>query len=658
MAGKRAPWYSFTPRHVWGNQLRRMIFGAPKRTDQAHHERLGVLSGLAVFSADAISSVAYATEEILLVLAVAGAAASAYSISIGLAIVVLVFVVSSSYTQTIRAYPNGGGSYIVTKDNLGTYPGLIAGAALLADYVLTVAVSTASGIAAITSAFPSLQGHEVALALAAVIFIAWVNLRGVRESGIFFAVPTYGFILAMFTMIGVGAFKALTGAWNPIEPMTVGFGYANGQPAGLLNGVTMFMLLRAFASGCTALTGIEAVSDGVQAFRAPESVNAIKTMRYGRNILYTIFAGVTLLAFGYRIMPTHGGETVLSQLARAIFGGGPVYYIAQVMTALILLLAANTAYADFPRLASFLARDGFLPRKLGNRGDTLVFNGGVYLLGALAALLIVVFQGSVHLLIPLYAVGVFLAFTMSQTSMVVHWFKVAREKRQSPRAFAWSIFINGLGALLSGIALVVIAITKFVHGAWVVCIVIPLLISYFLYVHRYYKRFRDRVEALHQEHLPIDDARKVRTILTIGGLTAVIDHAMKVAHRMSKDITAVYVATDPELGEKIARKWDVKRHGGVKLTVLDSPYRNVVPPLRKYLDDQLEKDPDTLLNVLVPVIVTNDPFDTYLHNGTSDQILRELRYSEGILITVIPFYVDMHPEAESAVASYPLSGND
>ncbi|HWI53312.1 MAG TPA: APC family permease [Symbiobacteriaceae bacterium] len=660
MAGKRVPWYSFTPRHVWAGRLHRTIFGAPKRTDQAHHERLNVLSGLAVFSADAISSVAYATEEILLVLAAAGAAASAYSLSVGLAIVALVFIVSASYTQTIRAYPSGGGSYIVSKDNLGTSPGLVAGAALLVDYVLTVAVSTASGIAAITSAFPRLQGHEVALSLAAIVFIAWVNLRGVRESGIFFAVPTYGFIAAMFTMIGVGAFKALTGDWNPVVPLTTGFGYTSGQFTGLLNGVTLFMLLRAFASGCTALTGIEAVSNGVQAFRAPESTNAIKTMKWGRNILYSMFAGITLLAFGYshRIAAVHGGETVLSQLARAIFGGGPVYYIAQIMTALILLLAANTAYADFPRLASLIASDGFLPRKLANRGNTLVFNGGVYVLAFLAAVLIVAFQGSVHLLIPLYAVGVFLAFTMSQTGMVVHWFKVSKQAGEKLSSHAWSIFINTLGALLSGVALVVIAITKFTHGAWIVCIVIPLLVSYFYYVHNYYVRFRDRVEALHQEHLPIDDARKVRTVLTIGGLTAVIDHAMKVAHRMSKDITAVYVATDPELGQKIARKWDVKRHGGVKLTVLDSPYRNVVPPLRKYLDEQLEKDPDTLLNVLLPVIVTNDPFDTYLHNGTSDQILRELRYSEGILITVIPFYVDMHPEAESAVASYPPAGND
>jgi amino acid transporter len=527
--------YSFTPRHVWGNRLKRLVFGAPKRTDQQHHERLNVLSGLAVFSADAISSVAYATEAILLVLASAGAAAGAYSLSVGVAIVALVFIVSSSYTQTIRSYPGGGGSYIVSKDNLGTSAGLVAGAALLVDYVLTVAVSTSSGIAAITSAVPALQGHEVALALTAIIFIAVVNLRGIRESGVFFAIPTYGFIIAMFTMIGVGAYKMFTGHWDPVTPVQAGFGLANGHYTGLMNGVTVFMLLKAFASGCTALTGIEAVSDGVQAFRAPEPDNAIKTMRWGRNLLYTMFAGITLLAFGFRLMPVEGGETLLSQLARSVFGGGPVYYIAQAMTALILLLAANTAYADFPRLSYFLARDGFLPRKMANRGDTLVFNGGVYVLGTLASLLIVVFKAQTYYLLPLYAVGVFVAFTMSQTGMIVHWIKLARKNGESLAKYAWSMTINSLGTFMSGVALVVITWTKFSGGAWIVCLVIPLLVAYFYYVNNYYKRFTDRVEALHQEHLTIDDAKKVKTVLAIGGLSAVIDHSMKVARLRMKE---------------------------------------------------------------------------------------------------------------------------
>jgi len=641
------------PLHVYMNQLKRLAFGNPKRTDQAHHERLGIISGLAVFSADALSSVAYATEEILLVLAVAGAVASAYSLSIGLAIVALVFIVAASYTQTIRAYPGGGGSYIVSKDNLGTAPGLVAGAALLVDYVLTVAVSTASGVANFTSAFPALQGHEVLISLACICFIAWVNLRGVKESGIFFAVPTYGFIISIFLLLGVGAFKAVMGVdvWHPAAPVSTGFDLSN-----LTEGITFFMLLKAFSSGCTALTGIEAVSNGVQAFRAPEATNAVKTMKWGRNILFTMFGGITLLAYGLHLVPQHG-ETLLSQIARVTYGGGPLYYLTQFMTSLILLLAANTAYADFPRLAGMIARDRFLPRKLANRGDTLVLNGGVYLLATLAALLIVAFGGSHHKLIPLYTVGVFLAFTMSQTGMVVHWLKEARQKAESVWKHWWSISLNAIGAVLSAVALVVVGMTKFADGAWIVCLVIPILVGYFVYVHTYYKRFEAKVERLKDEHMTIDDAKKVKVVLTIGGLSPVIDHSMRVARRLSTDISAVFVATEPELGEKMARKWDVQRHGGVRLTVLESPYRNVVPPLRKYLDTLHQQHPNTLINLVVPVVVTNDPFDAYLHNGTAYQIQRELVFSEGILITLIPFFVNMSPDAASAIAEYPATAD-
>ena len=650
---------SYVPSHLWVNRFKRLIYGAPKRTDQQHHERLGVFTGLAVFSADAISSVAYASEEIMWILmGAAGAMASVYSLSVGLAIVVLVFIVAASYNQTIHAYPNGGGSYIVSKDNLGTGAGLVAGAALLVDYVLTVAVSTASGIAAITSAFPSLRGHEVLLSLVAIWFIAFVNLRGVRESGAIFAVPTYSFVVSMFLMIGVGVYKAVfAGGWHPIVPVSYGFGFGTAEFKSMMSNVTTFLWLRAFASGCTALSGIEAISNGVQAFKAPEDKTAIKTMNLERTILYTMFAGITVLAFGFRILPTES-ETLLSQLAHSIFGSNILYYFAQLTTMLILLLAANTAYADFPRLTSFIARDGYLPRKMANRGDTLVFNYGVYLLAGLATLLIVAFKGSVHLLIPLYAVGVFLAFTMSQSGMIVHWFKVSRQPGESLRRHSWSIFINTLGALLSGIALVIIAITKFMLGAWIVTIVIPILVTYFLYVHNYYKRFQTKVEALEKERMAIDVAQNVKVVVTIGGLSPVIDHSMKVAHRLGTDITAVYVAVDPELGEKVKRKWDVERHGGVQIAVLDSPFRTVVPPLRKFLDRLLEENPDTIINLLVPVVVTNDPFDSYLHNGTADQIIRELRYSEGVILTVIPFYVDMSTQSDRVIAAYPDVGDD
>ncbi|MHB0885400.1 MAG: APC family permease [Bacillota bacterium] len=639
-----------SPSHILVGRAKRIVFGRPKRTDQQNKERLGVGSALAVFSADGLSSVAYATEEILYVLVLAGAAASVYSLPVGLAIVGLVLVVATSYSQTIRAYPQGGGSYIVSRENLGTGAGLTAGAALLIDYILTVAVSTAAGIAALVSAVPTLRGHEVILSLAAIWFIAVVNLRGARESGLVFAVPTYGFIISTLGLIVTGLFKVLTGTWHPLVPPVYGFGFGTPAFHQLTGGVTLFLLLRAFSSGCTALTGLEAVSDGVQAFRPPETKNAIRTMNLERTLLYTMFAGITLLAFGFGALPSES-ETVMSQIARDVFGRNALYYIIQATTAMILLLAANTAYADFPRLAGFMARDGFLPRRFVNRGDTLVLNYGVYLLAGLASALVVVFRGSTHLLIPLYAVGVFAAFTLSQTGMVVHWVREARRTGQPLRKHGWSLTINALGAFLSGIVLVIIGITKFTHGAWIVLILVPLLVAYALHVRGYYARFKQRVESLLGEHMAIDDARRVKAVLTIGGLSPVIDHSMRVARRISDDVTAVYVAVEPELGEKVQGKWDLKRHRGVPLVVLPSPYRDVVGPLREYVEGLRTASPGLLINLLVPVVVTNEPFDTYLHNGTAEMLLRELRYSEGILVTVIPFYVDMDPRAAHAIAT-------
>ncbi len=639
-------------------RLKRWFIGRPKRTDQQNVERLSVASGLAVFSADGISSVAYATEEIMWVLIGASAAAAVYALPVGVGIVLLVLIVAASYTQTIRAYPAGGGSYIVSRANLGTVAGLVAGASLLIDYILTVAVSTAAGIAAVTSAIPFLQGHEVVLCLVAIWFVAWVNLRGVRESGAIFSIPTYSFVFSIFLMIAVGVYKALHGLWHPPVSPGAGFGLvglgAGGMAAfpGLASGVTVFLLLRAFSSGCTALTGLEAISNGVGAFRAPETVNAVRTMSLERTLLYTMFAGITLLAFGFSALPKPN-ETVLSQIARDVFGGTNVfYYLVQATTMLILLLAANTAYADFPRLAGFISRDGYLPRRLSNRGDTLVFNYGITLLAALASGLIILFRGSTHLLIPLYAVGVFTAFTLSQTGMVVHWIKEARQRAEPVWRHWWSLFLNALGALLSGMVLMIIAVTKFSHGAWIVLVLIPGILWYFLWVHRYYERFSERLKGLIHEHMTIDDPPATKVILTLGKLSPVIDHSLRVARRMSRDITAVYVAVDPEVGEEYRRKWDLRRHGGVPLVVLPSPYRDVVGPMREYLERIRAENPKTLINLVVPIVATNEPFDSYLHNGTADLILRELRYTEGIVISVVPFYVDMSSHAERVICAW------
>ena len=637
-----------SPSEELKSRLKRWFIGRPKRTDQQYVERLSVTSGLAVFSADGISSVAYATEEIMWVLIGVSAAASVYALPVGIGIVLLVLIVAASYTQTIRAYPTGGGSYIVSRSNLGALAGLVAGAALLIDYVLTVAVSTAAGIAAVTSAIPFLHGHEVALCLLAIWSVAWVNLRGVRESGAIFSVPTYSFVFSIFLMIGVGVYKALHGLWHPPVSPAAGFGLA-GSEAG---GITLFLLLRAFSSGCTALTGLEAISNGVGAFKAPETVNAVRTMSLERTLLYTMFAGITLLAFGFSALPKPN-ETVLSQIARDVFGGTNIFYYAvQATTMFILLLAANTAYADFPRLTGFISRDGYLPRRLVNRGDTLVFNYGIMLLAALASALIVLFRGSTHLLIPLYAVGVFMAFTLSQTGMVVHWIKEAHQRAQPVWRHWWPLFLNALGALLSGMVLVIIAATKFSHGAWIVLVLIPGILWYFRWVHRYYLRFNERLKGLIHEHMTIDNPPATKVILTLGKLSPVIDHSLRVARRMSRDITAVYVAVDPEVGEEYKGKWDLRRHGGVPLVVLPSPYRDVVGPLRAYLERLRAENPKTLINLVVPIVATNEPFDSYLHNGTADLILRELRYTEGIVISVVPFYVDMSTHADRVICAW------
>ncbi|HEX7212867.1 MAG TPA: APC family permease, partial [Methylomirabilota bacterium] len=450
--------------------VKKLFVGSPLATAQARHERLSKTSALAVFSSDALSSVAYATEEVLLVLVLAGTAALGYSIPIGIAIALLIVVVVSSYRQTILAYPMGGGAYIVTKDNLGTLPGLVAAGALLIDYVLTVAVSVAAGVAAVTSAFPALYDYRILLGVVFVAGIATGNLRGLRESSTLFAVPTYLFVVSFAGMLAYGFVRWIAG-WESTPPPP--------DAVAMSQDLTIFLVLRAFASGCAALTGVEAVSDGVPAFRAPEARNARTVLTWLGIILVTLFIGITFLARHFQVMP-RTEETVVSQLARQIFGGGLLYYEIQVVTMLILVFAANTAFADFPRLAYFLARDGFIPRQFGTRGDRLVFSNGILILGGLAALLILLFGGATHALIPLYAVGVFISFTLSQSSMVRRWVRLRSE------GWWWRAGLNGVGALVTGVVMLTIAVTKFAHGAWIVLLLIPMLVVMFLIVHRHY----------------------------------------------------------------------------------------------------------------------------------------------------------------------------
>ncbi|ADU50939.1 amino acid transporter [Thermaerobacter marianensis DSM 12885] len=708
------------PAPVLIRRVKRVLLGRPKRTDEALHERLPVPIGLAVFFSDALSSVAYGPEEVLYVLMAAGTAGLPYALPIGLAIVTLIFLVSASYTQTIRAYPGGGGAYTVARDNLGEVPGLVAAAALLSDYLLTVAVSVAAGVGALTSAVPALRGHETGLGVLAVLFITWMNLRGVRESGTVFAIPVYGFILTMAGLVGAGLVHLARGGWHPaVEPAQ---GFAWGQLPWVGPGLSVFLLLRAFASGTATLTGLEAVANGVRAFRPPEAENAARTMVLGRTLLAVLFAGLMVLATGLHALPREG-ETLLSHLARAIFGSGILYYAVQAATMLILFLAANTAFADFPRLLAILARDGYVSRRFGNLGDTLVHSLGIGLLAAASSLLLVLFRGSTHRLIPLYAVGVFTAFTLSQAGMVVHWLRewrgprsgqTSRDQRDERDADAGGrmaggtsaagganrtgatgstgrdeqrhgeaghaagtggagrtpaarpgaatrgggrgslrllgpLLINGLGAVACAVVLAIVVVTKFTLGGWVAVVIIPLLVLYFLSVRNYYNRFLRCVAALDEDRMRIDTAGRIQVVLAVGALNAVIRHAARVARRLGHDVVAVHVATDPDYGRRLLREWRPERVHGIPLEVLESPYRDVVGPLRAYLDRRLAERPGTVINLLVPVIVTNDPFDAYLHNGTAYQILRELVYSEGVLITVIPFYVDLVENGKMAV---------
>jgi amino acid transporter len=574
---------------------------------------------LAVFSSDALSSVAYATEESLRVLILAGTAALTLSVPIGLAIVVLVAIVAASYRQTILAYPQGGGAYIVVKDNMGTFPGLTAGAALLIDYVLTVAVSVAAGVAAITSAMPWLLPYRVVLGMVAVGGIAYANLRGVKESGAIFAVPTYLFIFSFLGMLGAGFVGFLSGG-PPVAEAPA--------PPPVAAGLTLFLILRAFASGCTALTGIEAVSDGVPAFKPPEAQNARTVLAWMALILGTLFLGITFLSSWYGIVPSED-ETVVSQVAHKVFGTSLFYYEIQAVTTLILILAANTSFADFPRLLFFLARDSFVPRQFGNRGDRLVYSNGILILGGMAALLILLFGGDTHSLIPLYAVGVFVSFTLSQASMVCRW--VATRER----GWRWRAAVNGLGAATTGAVMLVIAVTKFVHGAWLVVALIPMLIGAFLAVNRHYRAVARQLSLEQRQEEPVF----TNTVLVlVGDLHAGVVRALRYAQSLSPSAKAVYVEQDPEKTRKLEEKW-TKWGCGVPLVVLTSPYRSLLGPFLEYLDHLQNQKENHMVTIVLPEFIPARWWQHLLHNQTALLIKGALLFRQNVVVTDVPYHL-------------------
>ena len=599
--------------------FKRLILGSRLPLAHARHERLGKATGLAVFSSDALSSVAYATEETLRVLILAGAAALTLSVPIGIAIVILVAIVAASYRQTIRAYPQGGGAYIVVKDNLGTFSGLIAGAALLIDYVLTVAVSVAAGVAAITSAVPALFGHRELLGIVAVTAIAFANLRGVRESGAIFAVPTYLFVVSFAGMLGYGLVRVLSGSVPLAEASA-----AAGVPAEL----TLFLILRAFASGCTALTGIEAVSDGVIAFKPPEARNARTVLAWMALILGALFLSITLLSSWYGISPGED-ETVVSQLARKILGTSVFYYEIQAVTTLILILAANTSFADFPRLLFFMARDGFVPRQFGNRGDRLVYSNGILILGGLAALLIVAFGGDTHALIPLYAVGVFISFTLSQSSMVRHWIR----SRES--GWRWRAVVNGLGAATTGVVMLVIAATKFTHGAWLVVLLIPVLMVAFFSVNRHYRAVAGQLSL---ERVREEPAFTHTVLVLVGDLHGGVVRALRYAQSLSPTARAVYVEMDPDKTRKLEEKWG-KWGCGVPLVVLTSPYRSLLGPFVEYLDHIQSQGENHMVTIVLPEFIPARWWQQLLHNQTALLIKGSLLFRKNVVVTDVPYHL-------------------
>jgi amino acid transporter len=599
--------------------LKRFIVGQPLATAQARHERLSKTTGLAIFASDNLSSVAYASEEVLRVLILAGAGALSLASPIGVAIAAVIAIVIYSYRQTILAYPQGASDYIVAKDNIGTLAGLTAGGALLIDYTLTVAVSVSAGVAAITSALPGLFPYRVILCVSAIALITLGNLRGVRESGRLFALPSYLFVGGFGALIGVGLVRYVTHGAPPTSVV---------PPGDPLVPLTAILVLRAFASGAVALTGIEAVADGVTAFKPPEVRNARTVLAILGVIMVTLFVGTTALADIYAIVPREE-ETVVSQLARLIFGGGLLYYYIQVVSMLILILAANTAFADFPRLAFFMARDGYLPRQFGNRGDRLVFSNGVVILAVVAIALVILFHGSTHALIPLYAVGVFTSFTLSQSSMVRRWL------RTRPQGWGWKAAINAVGALTTGTVLVVVAATKFMHGAWIVILLIGLLILMFLAIRSHYTSV---ARQLSLDGLEPPPPMGTTVLVLVGDLHRGVVQAIQYAQALSPAAKAVYVEADPERTRRLEERWG-KWGMGAPLVVLTSPYRSLLGPLVDYIDHLRQQSPNHMVTLVIPEFIPARWWQQLLHNQTALLIKGAMLFRKNVVVTDVPYHL-------------------
>jgi hypothetical protein len=602
--------------------IKRLLIGRPLKSTELGEQKLIKTKALAILSSDALSSVAYGPEQILLVLLTVSAAAFWYSIPIGIGVLILLTALILSYRQIIFAYPQGGGAYVVSKENLGMFPGLISGGALLVDYILTVAVSVSAGTDAITSAFPSLHEHSVLIAIVFVLFITILNLRGVTESASILAYPVYLFVLAIFIMVGVGLYKIATGDVSPQLHTAVGTPVA---------GISLFLLLRAFASGSSALTGVEAISNAIPNFKDPAPSNAAKTLLAMGALLSVLFAGIVFLAYYYGIAPEEK-VTVVSQIAESIFGRHMMYYFIQGTTALILILAANTGYSAFPLLAVNLAKDKFIPRMFTVRGDRLGYSNGIISLGVLSIILIIAFQGKTEHLIPLYAVGVFVPFTLSQTGMLVKWF------RQRPKGWVGKFIINFIGALISFIVSMMFFLTKF-EQVWSILIFLPLIIFVFHRIKKHYEAVGEQLRlATCEPVLPIEGNVM---ILPVSGITHVVEHSILYAKSLKPEqIIAVYVPFEKEDETIFQEKWK-KFQPDVRLVTLHSPYRSISNPLFKFIDMVQRKagEANYQVTVVIPQFIPKKGWHNILHNQTSLMLRTQLLYRKDVIITTVPYHL-------------------
>lgn len=606
--------------------LKRFLIGKPMETHRLSHEKLPKWKALPVFSSDALSSVAYATEEVLLALTIVGASLLHYSLPIAAAILTLLIIVTISYRQIIHAFPNGGGAYVVAREHIDINTSLVAGASLMIDYILTVAVSICSGVAALTSAFPKLLNYKVEMAVAFIIILMILNLRGITESATIFAFPTYIFMGMVLILILVGGFKLYTGGWH-------GYDAQNYAEAGkTMSWYSVFLILRAFSGGCSAMTGVEAISNGVPSFREKSEKNAVITLLWMSSLLAIMFAGISILATGFGILPDDiHHKTVISQIASNVFGHGVFFYTFQIFTMLILFFAANTSFAGFPQLTSILARDGFLPRSLAARGDRLVFSNGILVLSTMAILLVIVFGGSTHALIPLYAVGVFLSFTIGQIGL----FRKVLHSNDKNKSF--SLFTSALGTLITGTVTIVTLVAKFQNGAWIICIAIPVFVRLFQKINKHYTSLGKQLKLVTTATTTAPKASLV--IIPISGVSKTVDHSIAYAKTISKDITAFSIVYDAE-GEKEIREKFQKWYPDTELKIMYSQYRTIIGPTLEYIKQLEKENPDKFITVLVPQFICKKWWHQLLHNQTAIFMRFFMILRQDIVIATLPFHLN------------------